>query len=83
LPATYAGDLRTIISEFDTIVLMKVYKVFDQVVRSINETGLLDNSIYISKAGMREEAVIRNLKDVKKDDLNYFSLIIIRKHSKL
>jgi len=83
LPATYAGDLRTIISEFDTIVLMKVYKVFDQVVRSLNETGLLDNSTYISKAGMREEAVIRNLKDVKKDDLNYFSLIIIRKHSKL
>jgi precorrin-2/cobalt-factor-2 C20-methyltransferase len=83
LPATYAGDLRTIISEFDTIVLMKVYKVFDQVVRSLNDTGLLDNSTYISKAGMREEAVIRNLRDVKKDDLNYFSLIIVRKHSKL
>jgi precorrin-2/cobalt-factor-2 C20-methyltransferase len=81
LPATYAGDLRTIISEFDTIVLMKVYRVFDQVLRSLNETGLLDNSTYISKAGMREEAVIRNLRDVRKDDLNYFSLIIIRKRS--
>jgi precorrin-2/cobalt-factor-2 C20-methyltransferase len=81
LPATYAGDLRTIISEFDTIVLMKVYRVFDQVLRSLNETGLLDNSTYISKAGMREEAIIRNLRDVRKDDLNYFSLIIIRRRS--
>jgi precorrin-2/cobalt-factor-2 C20-methyltransferase len=79
LPATYAGDLRMIISEFDTIVLMKVYRVFDQVIRSLNENGLLDNSTYISKAGMREEAVIRNLRDVRKDDLNYFSLIIIRR----
>jgi precorrin-2 methylase len=60
---------------------MKVYRVFDQVLRSLNETGLLDNSTYISKAGMREEAVIRNLRDVRKDDLNYFSLIIIRKRS--
>jgi precorrin-2/cobalt-factor-2 C20-methyltransferase len=83
LPATYAGDLRAIISEFDTIVLMKVYRVFDQVVSCLDETGLVDNSTYISKAGMCEEAVIRNLRDVKKDDLNYFSLIIVRKHSKL
>jgi precorrin-2/cobalt-factor-2 C20-methyltransferase len=83
LPATYAGGLRTIISEFDTIVLMKVYKVFDQVVTTLDKTGLLDSSIYVSKAGMREESVIRQLRDVKKDDLNYFSLIIVRKHSKL
>ena len=83
LPATYARDIKKIVSEFDTVVLMKVYRVFDEVLGSLNEADLIGNSTYISKAGMREEAVIRNLKNVKKDDLNYFSLIIIRRPSKL
>ena len=83
LPATYAGDIKKIVSDFDTVVLMKVYRVFDAVVGSLTEAGLIGNSTYISRAGMREEAVIRNLKDVKKEDLNYFSLIIVRRPSKL
>jgi len=62
---------------------MKVYRVFDAVVGSLTEAGLIGNSTYISRAGMREEAVIRNLKDIKKEDLNYFSLIIVRRPSKL
>jgi precorrin-2/cobalt-factor-2 C20-methyltransferase len=82
LPATYIGDLRRMISEFDTIVLMKVYRVFDEIVKSLTEAGLAENATYISRAGMSEEAVIRNLKNVKKEDLNYFSLIIIRRRSK-
>ncbi len=82
VPATYAGDLSMMISEFDTIVLMKVYRVFDSVVKALNAAGLAGNATYISRAGMREEAVIRNLNDVRKEDLNYFSLIIIRSPSK-
>jgi precorrin-2/cobalt-factor-2 C20-methyltransferase len=82
VPATYAGDLSRMTSEFDTIVLMKVYRVFDEIVKALTAAGLAGNATYISRAGMREEAVIRNLKDVRKEDLNYFSLIIIRRPSK-
>src|SRR5664279_4240657 len=82
VPATYAGDLSRMTSEFDTIVLMKVYRVFDEIVKALTAAGLARNATYISRAGMREEAVIRNLKDVRKEDLNYFSLIIIRRPSK-
>jgi len=82
VPATYAGDLSRMTSEFDTIVLMKVYRVFDEIVKSLTAAGLAGNATYISRAGMREEAVIRNLKDVRKEDLNYFSLIIVRRLSK-
>jgi precorrin-2/cobalt-factor-2 C20-methyltransferase len=82
VPATYAGDLSGLICEFDTIVLMKVYKVFDRIVKSLEAAGLLGNAVYISRAGMREEAVVRNLGDVRNEDLNYFSLIIVRRQSK-
>jgi precorrin-2/cobalt-factor-2 C20-methyltransferase len=82
LPATYASDIKKIVTDFDTVVLMKVYRVFDEVIRNLTDAGLIGSSTYISKAGMREEVVIRNLKDIKRDDLNYFSLIIIRRESK-
>lgn len=81
IPATYAGDLSKMIAEFDTVVLMKVYRVFDEIVKTLTGAGLAGNATYISRAGMSEEAVIRNLDDVKKEDLNYFSLIIIRRPS--
>ncbi|HTZ18478.1 MAG TPA: precorrin-2 C(20)-methyltransferase [Dissulfurispiraceae bacterium] len=82
LPATYAGDLKDILSGFDTVVLMKVYRVFDEVVRNLTTAGLVSKAVYISKAGMREEAIIRDLKDVRQNDLNYFSVIIIRRTAK-
>ncbi len=80
LPATYTDGLQNMLRDFDTVVLMKVYKVFDQVLKYLEETGLAGSAIYISRAGMPEEAVIRNLRDVTTEDLNYFSLIIIRKY---
>ena len=79
LPATYASDLKKVLSELDTVVLMKVSRVFDDVVRILAEAGLMDSATYVSRAGMQEEAVIRSLKDVKQEDLNYFSLIIVRR----
>ncbi len=82
LPATYRGEIGKVLSVFDTVVLMKVYRVFNEVVKSLGDAGLIGSSTYISRAGMREEAVIRNLKDVKQGDLNYFSLIIIRREPK-
>lgn len=81
VPATYAGDLSRMTLEFDTIVLMKVYRIFNELVKSLTEAGLVENATYISRAGMREEAVIRDLRNVKKEDLNYFSLIIIKRPS--
>jgi len=83
IPATYSGDIGKVFSEFETVVLMKVYKVFDKIMRYLADAGLIEGAIYVSKAGMREEAVIRRLGDVKKEDLSYFSLIIVRRRSRL
>jgi len=78
IPATYAGDLKKMIAEFDTVVLMKVHDVFDAVLSNIVEAGVIGNSVYISQAGMAGEKIIRDLRKVEKSDLNYFSVVIIR-----
>ncbi|MBI4850045.1 MAG: precorrin-2 C(20)-methyltransferase [Nitrospirae bacterium] len=79
LPANYMGDLRSILETFDTVVLMKVHKVFNQIVELLQEMNLLDQSAYIVRAGMDEEKIFRNIKDVRQEDLDYFSMVIIRK----
>ncbi|RJQ51052.1 MAG: precorrin-2 C(20)-methyltransferase [Nitrospiraceae bacterium] len=79
LPANYMGDLRSALETFDTVVLMKVHKVFDEVVKLLDEMDLLDRAAYISRAGMDDEKVFHNIRDAGPEDLNYFSMVIVKK----
>ncbi|MEW6609561.1 MAG: precorrin-2 C(20)-methyltransferase [bacterium] len=79
VPANYMSRVKELLLRFDTIVLMKVNKVFDEVVILLEEMGTLDKAIYVSRAGMTDEKIIRDLKQVKETDLDYFSLIIVKK----
>jgi precorrin-2/cobalt-factor-2 C20-methyltransferase len=64
--------------EFDAIILMKVHKVMDRICRILHETELTHRAIYVEKAGMKDERIIRDL-TVAPDNPHYFSTIIIRK----
>lgn len=79
LPANYEDNLKGILKKFDTIILLKVHKVFEQVLNVLDNMNLLENTIYISKAGMEDEKIFRDIRDVKDDDLNYFSMLIVRR----
>lgn len=79
VPATYTESLASVLESFDTIVLMKVHRVFDAIVGALAETGLTDKALYIARAGMSDEKIIRTITEVTPGDLNYFSLVIVRK----
>lgn len=79
LPATYMDDIKETLEKFDTVVLMKVHRVFDRVRNILNDMSLTDNAVYISRAGMDDEKIFRDIKNLKREDLNYFSLLIIKK----
>ena len=79
LPANYVDDLEETLKRFDTVVLMKVHKVFDDVVKTLDCMGILNRALYISRAGMRDEKIFENIMDVKAEDLDYFSMMIVRK----
>jgi precorrin-2/cobalt-factor-2 C20-methyltransferase len=79
LPANYLDDLRTALQRFDTVVLMKVHKVFEEVKSVLSQLNLLDHATYISRAGMADERVSADLASVAREDLDYFSLVIVRK----
>lgn len=79
LPANYVDDLPAALSRFDTIVLMKAYKVFDHVVQVLDDAGLLERAVFVSRAGMPGEIVSTDLASLKAKDMDYFSLVIVRK----
>ncbi len=80
LPATYEEEkLRATLSDFDTVVLMKVHKVFPQVLSLLEELGLKDQSVYVKRIGLPEEDVFTQLDWVRPEDLDYLSMIIVRK----
>lgn len=79
LPANYMNDLRTALETFNTIVLMKVHKVFGQIADLLQEMDLLDKAVYIAQAGMEDEKIFKDMKMVSQDELKYFSMVIVKK----
>ncbi|MBI5098399.1 MAG: precorrin-2 C(20)-methyltransferase [Nitrospirae bacterium] len=79
LPANYMNNLKSTLEAFDTVVLMKVHKAFDQIVDLLQEMNLINKAACISQAGMEDEKIFKNIKDVKQEDLSYFSMVIVRK----
>ncbi|MCX8031579.1 MAG: precorrin-2 C(20)-methyltransferase [Thermodesulfovibrionales bacterium] len=79
IPTTYTDNLKTIFETFDTIVLMKVHKVMDKILSLLDELKLTEKSIYISKVGMKDEYICKDLSKLNKEELNYFSILIVKK----
>jgi precorrin-2/cobalt-factor-2 C20-methyltransferase len=79
LPANYIENLNETLEKFDTVVLMKVNKVFEGIMHTLTEMNLLNNAIYISRAGMEDEKIFKDISKVKEDDLDYFSIVIVKK----
>ncbi len=80
IPASYGTeDLRTILKMFDTILLMKVSSVMPKVIEAIEAEGLLDRAVYVSKATMAQQKIIRDIVSIKNDRCDYFSMIVVSK----
>ncbi len=78
LPANYRHDLEDTLRRFDTVILMKVQKSFPALREILKRLDLMDRAIYVLRLGLEGERIIRNLAAVTSNDLDYFSLLIIR-----
>lgn len=73
---------REALKDFDTVVLMKVGAKLDQVITLLKELRLLNNSVLISRAGLPDEKIVRNLAFIKDKKIGYLSVILVRKDKK-
>ena len=80
LPAVYGiDDLSKAIANYDTIVLMKVNRSLIQALAGLKESGLAGKGIYVRRATTDREEVVQDLHQLSKEDLDYFSLLIIKR----
>ncbi len=70
--------VRRALAEFDTVVLMKVNRAFPKLVALLEETGNLGGAVYVSRCGTDEELIIRDLRSITDNELDYLSLVIVK-----
>jgi precorrin-2/cobalt-factor-2 C20-methyltransferase len=80
VPANYgAADLARIFEAFDTTILMKIGSEMPRVVEALERAGLVDKAVYVSKATMKEERIVRDVRAVREEHGDCFAMIIVAK----
>ena len=64
----------------DNVVLMKVYKNFEEMADLLAKNDMAEQAVLVSRAGLDDEKIIYNVVAHKKDKLNYLSTILTRKN---
>ena len=79
LPAGYGVDtVERLLPEFDTLVLLKVKPLLDDLIDLLERRGLLAHGCFLEKVGTPEERVVRDLSRLKGEKVNYLSLLLVR-----
>ena len=86
IPATYGvADLGDLLGRFDTIVLMKLGGEMARIFEAVARAGLLDRAVYVAKATMAEQRIVRDLREVEGEHGDCFAMVIVsrKEHSGL
>lgn len=84
LPATMGMErLRSYIKSESSIVLMKVYNNFDEVIEMLLEDNLQNHAIVVSNSSKDEETICWNIEEIQTSDVSYFTTILINKRWEL
>ena len=79
LPAGYGIDMvERMLADFDTLVLLKVKPLLDDVIELLQRRGLLAHSCFVEKAGAPAERIVSDVARLKGEKVNYLSLLLIR-----
>ncbi|MBP2630279.1 MAG: precorrin-2 C20-methyltransferase [Firmicutes bacterium] len=80
IPATATEEkVKEVIAVTDNVVMMKVYKNFPEMVDVLTEHDLTDKAVMISRCGLPDEVIIRDLAAAKEQKVNYLSTILARR----
>jgi precorrin-2/cobalt-factor-2 C20-methyltransferase len=80
VPANYgAADLARVFASFDTTILMKIGSEMPRVIEALERAGLADKAVYVSKATMKEERIVRDVRQVRDEHGDCFAMIVVAK----
>ena len=81
LPAVFEDwdELRRTLTDFDTVILLKVQGVLEPLIELLREMDLLRCAVLVERASLAEGRVVRALTLWKGQSVHYLSLLIVRK----
>ena len=78
IPANYGiADLTKVLAEFDTTILMKIGSEMPNVLAALEQQGLIDKAVFVSKATMAEQHVVKNLREASDAYGDCFAMVIV------
>ena len=78
IPAAYGIEMiEKLLLDFDTLILLKVKPILDDILDLLEHKNLLIQSCFIEKAGSSEERVIHDVLSLKGQKVNYLSLLMV------
>ena len=79
IPANYGVEvIDHLLDEFDTLALLKVKPMVDEVVELLEQRDLLATSVFIEKVGSPDERIVREVASLKGEKVNYLSLMLVQ-----
>lgn len=80
VPAAFDDErLRAILTSFDAVVLMKVFRKMNTLVPLLDELGLTEHAVLIERCGMDDQRIYTDVRETLGRNLHYFSTVLIRK----
>jgi precorrin-2/cobalt-factor-2 C20-methyltransferase len=80
VPATYGlSDLSDLLTRFDTIVLMKLGAQLPHIIAVLEQHELLAQAVYVSRATMSDQRVVRDLRAVQGEHGDCFAMVVVAK----
>ncbi len=79
IPAAYGvGVIDHMLDEFDTLALLKVKPLLDEILDLLERRELLASSVFIEKVGSPQERIVRDVASLRGEKVNYLSLLLVQ-----
>ena len=79
IPTAYGiAVIDHLLDDFDTLILLKVKPLLDDVLDLLERRGLLATSCFIEKVGSPDERIVHDLATLRATPVNYLSLLLVR-----
>jgi len=79
VPAGYGIEmLERLLDDFDTLILLKVKPILNDIIDLLARKNLLAHSCFIEKSGAPEERIVRDVASLKVEKVNYLSFLIVK-----
>lgn len=79
IPAAYGVSvIDHLLDEFDTLILMKVKPLVDEIIDLLEQRDLLATSCFIERVGAPDQRVVTDLASLRGQPVNYLSLMLVQ-----